>query len=106
MDAASTPIWVAAVAAALMVSLRCAPAALPGALVSRHARLLVHASRAAVALALAYALYQLYRADRAGLAPGLVFAASGLAVFVAFRTLAGAILGAAAAYGAFLLLLA
>ena len=39
-------------------------------------------------------------------AAGLVFAASGLAVFLAFRTLAGTIVGASSAYGAYLLLLA
>ena len=83
MDTAYTPIWAAA-AAALMVSLRCAPAALPGALV---ARLFASASRAAVGLALAYALFQLLQADRAGLTPDLVFAAGGLAVFVAFLLL-------------------
>lgn len=86
MDTAYTPIWAAA-AAALMVSLRCAPAALPGALVARHARLFASASRAAVGLALAYALFQLLQADRAGLTPDLVFAAGGLAVFVAFLLL-------------------
>lgn len=104
MGAGTTPLWAAATAAALMVSLRCAPAALPGALVSRHAHALAVANRAAVGLALAYAVYQLFQADRAGLAGGFVFAAGGLAVFLAFRSLAGAILGAAAAYGAFLLL--
>jgi hypothetical protein len=63
LDTAYTPIWAVAAAAALMVSLRCAPAALPGALVARHARLFASASRAAVGLALAYALFQLLQAD-------------------------------------------
>ena len=102
---ATTPLWAAAAAAALMVALRCAPAVLPLAPAARHARLLVSASRAAVVLALAQALYRLLRLDGADLAAGLVFAASGLAVFLALRTLAGAIVGAASAYGAYLWLL-
>lgn len=97
MDIAATPLWAAAAAAVLMVALRCAPAALPLAPTARHARLLVSVGRAAIVLALAQALYRLFRLDGADLAAGLVFAASGLAVFLALRTLAGAIVGAASA---------
>lgn len=101
-----TPFWVALAAAAFMVALRCAPAVLPAALAARHARPLVAAGRVAILLALAQALYRMAHLDGADAAAGLVFAASGLAVFLAFRTLAGAIVGAASAYGAYLLLLA
>lgn len=104
MSTGTTPLWAAATAAVLMVSLRCAPAAFPGALVARHANRLTLASRAAIGLALAYALYQMLQLDRAGLVASFIFVTSGLVVFLAFRTLAGAILGAAAAYGAYLLL--
>lgn len=89
-----------------MVALRCAPAVLPAALAARHARPLVAAGRVAILLALSQALYRMAHLDGADVSAGLVFAASGLAVFLAFRTLAGAIVGAASAYGAYLLLLA
>lgn len=106
LDTGASPFWVALTAAAFMVALRCVPAALPAALAARHARPLAAAGRVAILLALAQALYRLFRLDGADLAGGLVFVASGLAVFFAFRTLAGAIVGAASAYGAYLLLLA
>ncbi len=91
-------LWTAAGAAALMVALRCAPILLPVHLITRYSEALSRASRVAVSLALLLALYRLLRLEPGSILAGAVFAGSGLAIFIVYRSLAAALIGAAAIY--------
>jgi len=81
-----------------MVMLRCAPMLLPTHLIARHHQGLSRASQLAIGLALVLALYRLLRLDASAIVAGLVFAGSGVAIFVAYRSLAAALISAAAVY--------
>ena len=92
-------------AATLMVLLRCVPVLLPTYLVTRYSQELSRASRLAIGLALLLALYRLLRLDSSSIVAGSVFAGGGLVIFVAYRSLAAALIGAAIIYAGMRLVL-
>jgi hypothetical protein len=91
-------LWAVAAAATLMVMLRCGPILLPSEPITRHSRALTIASHVAIGFALLSALYRLFSLDAASIIAGLVFAGSGFIIFVTFRSLPTALIGATVIY--------